>query len=367
MVRRGPVHSIYLTGSAHPSTELPHVIQKNIESFRFHHPDRDHILYTDDIAEGFLRDNFNKDVLDAFNALRPLAYKADLLRYCVLYVSGGIYADLALHFFNTVETQDEKITLFRDGFSQLPWIVSTSLIACPAGMPLFSTCIDTILEHVRTRCYGANALSPTGPNLFGKAVATTVPERLVRCGDVIKINRNARGHSYAYIDALGDLVAVSMKKGNGLASLGAAHSDDYTALYNRKAIYGRDEPSSMRWESFELVDRGWSQLRGVGNYDAGVVAYGPYIALAPGFFRARHSITSPDYAILHQSIKTDICHHSASSFIPHETSCSLSGTTLQVDTTFEVSEPVNDLEARLFLTSPAVLEAVDLEISRLQE
>ena len=44
--------------------------------------------------EPFIEDNFEKDVLDSFDILKPGAYKADLFRYCILYKKGGIWSDL---------------------------------------------------------------------------------------------------------------------------------------------------------------------------------------------------------------------------------------------------------------------------------
>ena len=38
----------------------------------------------------------DSDVLNAFDMLKPLAYKADLARYCLIYKLGGWYADISL-------------------------------------------------------------------------------------------------------------------------------------------------------------------------------------------------------------------------------------------------------------------------------
>lgn len=51
-------------------------------------------FYTDDAAAAFLRTHFPPAVLDAYQALTPGAFKADLFRYCVLLISGGVYADV---------------------------------------------------------------------------------------------------------------------------------------------------------------------------------------------------------------------------------------------------------------------------------
>lgn len=38
--------------------------------------------------------HFPSEVLEAFDILIPGAFKADLFRYCVLFIYGGVYADV---------------------------------------------------------------------------------------------------------------------------------------------------------------------------------------------------------------------------------------------------------------------------------
>ena len=51
-------------------------------------------FYTDDEAGNFLSTHFPSEVREAYDALRPGAFKADLFRYCVLMIHGGVYADM---------------------------------------------------------------------------------------------------------------------------------------------------------------------------------------------------------------------------------------------------------------------------------
>jgi hypothetical protein len=51
-------------------------------------------FYTDDAAGNFLSTHFPSEVREAYDALRPGAFKADLFRYCVLLIHGGVYADM---------------------------------------------------------------------------------------------------------------------------------------------------------------------------------------------------------------------------------------------------------------------------------
>ena len=63
-----------------------------IESFK--QSGWDYRFYADEDVGGFLVTHFPPEVKDAYDALRPGAFKADLFRYCVLLIHGGIYADM---------------------------------------------------------------------------------------------------------------------------------------------------------------------------------------------------------------------------------------------------------------------------------
>ena len=67
--------------------EAHNILKKQNPEFKFH-------LYDDEMCEDFIKKNFDKDVLFAFHNLIPGAFKADLWRYCILYINGGIYVDI---------------------------------------------------------------------------------------------------------------------------------------------------------------------------------------------------------------------------------------------------------------------------------
>jgi len=51
-------------------------------------------FYSDEEAANFLSTHFPSQVREAYDALRPGAFKADLFRYCALLIHGGVYADV---------------------------------------------------------------------------------------------------------------------------------------------------------------------------------------------------------------------------------------------------------------------------------
>ncbi len=63
-----------------------------VESFR--QSGWEYRFYTDDMAAAFLSTHFPPEVRQAYDDLLPGAFKADLFRYCVLLIHGGLYADV---------------------------------------------------------------------------------------------------------------------------------------------------------------------------------------------------------------------------------------------------------------------------------
>lgn len=71
--------------------KYPHT-SRFVESFK--QSGWEHRFYTDDAAAAFLTTHFPPEVKQAYDALLPGAFQADLFRYCVLLIHGGLYADV---------------------------------------------------------------------------------------------------------------------------------------------------------------------------------------------------------------------------------------------------------------------------------
>ena len=89
--------NIYLTWS---NKQLPEKMQENVDIMRKVNPEFNIQIFDCDQRRDFIKNNFHEDILIAYDTLKPGAYKADLWRLCVLYVNGGIYADIKLKCIN---------------------------------------------------------------------------------------------------------------------------------------------------------------------------------------------------------------------------------------------------------------------------
>jgi mannosyltransferase OCH1-like enzyme len=126
-------------------------------------PDYSHCIYNNTECLEFIRDNYDSRVLNAYNKLKPGAFKADLWRYCYLYKYGGIYCDIKNVFrksFNALLNNTTKLiigkSMFNDG-------AHNGFMACLPNEPLMKLAIDTSVERIENNYYGKSSLDITGP------------------------------------------------------------------------------------------------------------------------------------------------------------------------------------------------------------
>ena len=79
----------------HNKNKIPKKVYNNINKYAHNYA---HIIYNDNEAIQFLKENYGTLFVNKFNNFRLGAYKADFLRYCWLYKHGGIYADIKTEF-----------------------------------------------------------------------------------------------------------------------------------------------------------------------------------------------------------------------------------------------------------------------------
>ena len=184
---------------------LPPKMKECVERLKKDNPEFNHHLYDDDECRDFIKNNFDKNVLNAFDSLIPGAYKADLWRYCILYKKGGIYIDIKFQCengFKLIEmaVDPENFVLDRPYASKrIPLNHELNLVnmtnyydivydkidednnwknkqvglynavmATKPNNPVLLRCIEKIVQHVKSKYYGFNSLYPTGPGLLGE-------------------------------------------------------------------------------------------------------------------------------------------------------------------------------------------------------
>jgi len=152
--------------------DLPPNMKKNVELLQKENPEFKYHLYSDDMCREFIQHNFGKDVLYAFDTLKPGAYKADLWRYCVLYIHGGIYLDIkykCVNNFKLIELMKKEhwvLDLNKVG-------VYNALIICKPHNTILLKAIYKIVNNVKNKFYGSHCLQPTGPIMLSELFTQT--------------------------------------------------------------------------------------------------------------------------------------------------------------------------------------------------
>ena len=137
-----------------------------VQTFLELNPEYEYYFFDDNDCRKFIKNNFDEEVLDAYDVLYPGAYKADLFRYCCIYIEGGCYFDnkyilriplreLIRHNYDNIYCKDTK-----------DYLMFNSIIMSIKKCDELKNSINEIVKNVKNKFYGECSLSPTGPRLF---------------------------------------------------------------------------------------------------------------------------------------------------------------------------------------------------------
>tara|TARA_Y100000589_G_C27126053_1_gene618576 strand:+ start:302 stop:1081 length:780 start_codon:yes stop_codon:yes gene_type:complete len=100
----------------HKTKNLPKSSSNAIKKLKKKNPDFEYRFFDNDDCYNYMKNNFNDDVLKAYNKINPGAGKADIWRLAVILKEGGIYIDVdkilrknAKPFSNLIRENDELI------------------------------------------------------------------------------------------------------------------------------------------------------------------------------------------------------------------------------------------------------------------
>tara|TARA_R100001460_G_scaffold101157_2_gene144996 strand:+ start:1987 stop:4284 length:2298 start_codon:yes stop_codon:yes gene_type:complete len=144
---------------------------KACESWRVNNHDYVYLFY--DAAEriDFIKEHFEKPVLTAYDTILPGAFKADLFRYCVLYIRGGIYIDsdtICLTSIDKYINSNDKLVVVRDDPMAKKWLANAFIAVTPKH-PLMWEAINQAVKNIQSK-HEQFYLDYTGPGLLGKCL-----------------------------------------------------------------------------------------------------------------------------------------------------------------------------------------------------
>lgn len=213
----------------------------------------EHRFVTDKNAKVFLKENFDEDILHAFELLVPGAFKADLLRVCLLYIYGGVYADAKLYLHYDLDSFLEKDLVLVKEFDKA-WGIWNGFMAATPKQEYFKKVIDGIVKNVSEKFYGNYTVDITGPRLYGK-----VYTKHFICDDIIEQdNITLLKCNYKYNDKKN---FINMTQNQELYITWESNrkytknfGNDYNILYFKRKVYNLELHSKY----FDIL---WGKLK----------------------------------------------------------------------------------------------------------
>jgi mannosyltransferase OCH1-like enzyme len=212
--------------------DLPPLMRANYNLLVEGNPKIQFHLYDEDECRQFIQNNFELDVLDTYDKLIPSAYKADLWRYCILYINGGIYMDIKYKCMNGFKlialTEEEHFVRDRP----LGCVYNALITSLPKNQ-IFLKSINQIVENVKNKYYGSTSLSPTGPELLGKFFYEKQINNLKLYFKETVLENKVNEYYIVYIDR----IILKYYTGYREEQLKFQKNIYYTDLWNIKNIY----------------------------------------------------------------------------------------------------------------------------------
>lgn len=242
---------IYITEA--PVDRLPPVLEEASQELRASFIDAEYSLWNDASIRAFLTQEFEGDVLKAYDNLIPFAYRSDLARYCLLYHFGGWYADLGIrsagnHVVPAVSEDIDFIFFWDLGDLLAPfrsfYDCMNGLLFSRPGNPVLATAIELVVKNSRNHFYGCDSMSPTGPGVLGRAIAIHGKSERHYDGHFLQLTPQHHQKNRAYVTREGVIIAWHRSRLNpnatSLADLGAIGTNDYRLLWKERRVY-RDQ------------------------------------------------------------------------------------------------------------------------------
>ena len=115
-------------------------------------------FYTDSEARGILETHFPPEIVSAYDDLLPGAFKADLFRYCILLLYGGVYADIDILMTSKLDDVIQDDTGFLIPLDKQPFssenktlCLWNGFMAVSPGHPYMAKVVENVVNAVRNR------------------------------------------------------------------------------------------------------------------------------------------------------------------------------------------------------------------------
>jgi len=199
-------------------------------------------LYTNESAKEFLFE-FDREAFKCFNILKPYAFRADLLRYCLLYRYGGWHFDLLTKPLFRFCCNSENLIFFNSHRS----LVENCVLYAQSSSKFYEQAIKNTIRNISNRYYNQDdmfrTLSVSGPLLLKRTFDQLSPQYKKNnfyYGKYINEN-NTNANLVAFGLYLGDkLFAIrekTVETSGNISYIGFRGTNNYNPLYHQRQIY----------------------------------------------------------------------------------------------------------------------------------
>ena len=232
------------------TNKLPPLINEATQTFKNFMPSATYELFNNEMIIDLLEKKFDHDVINAYNKLKPKAYKADLARYCIIYTFGGWYADITIKFLKMINENIQNFEFL--GFNDigdnlrpftLPYPIQSSLFYANKNSLILEKAIEIVIDNCKKNYYGITSTSPTGPGVLGRALAHYGLNEKHVIGHFMPLTPNHANQNRSYVLPDGTILALhkdawmTNAKPGQINEFGIVDSENYLEMYNNKDIY----------------------------------------------------------------------------------------------------------------------------------
>ena len=127
---------------------------KACQSWKYLNPSFTYKFWNDEDCRNLIQQNFSKDVLKVYDSLYAGAFKADIFRLCVLYIEGGVWADISTLCespINLLLSENIKMVTAYDGPAQSDdfiGVIWQAFIISKKGSPIIKSILDFTINKI---------------------------------------------------------------------------------------------------------------------------------------------------------------------------------------------------------------------------
>jgi len=223
------IHQIFISDHDQPLSD--HVKKTTIKLREIYH-DFEYHLYNDKDITIFLKKYFDQSVLLAYKKCNPYAFKADLVRYCLLYVFGGYYFDITicpeLNLYFEHDAVLFKGITNKSLTNNYPILENAAMFFKSPKHDFLKRAIEKCVENINTHNYGRHPLDITGPMML-----YNIPHSDIKTYDVEIIDEEM----WSIINNKKFFKFKPKKYQSGLNHFGCVGTNSYEEMWFSKTVF----------------------------------------------------------------------------------------------------------------------------------